>query len=246
LKRIRAVLITDPLIVLSTIVFGSVSLIVSLFDKHGRKQISVARAWSRTLLRVSGIRVHVEGLEHVDPNGSYIFASNHASYMDTPVVLANIPVQFRFLAKRELFAIPFLGNHLKTAGHIPVPRDNPREALKTMAEAGRTIRERAISLLIFPEGGRTIHELEAFKEGAAYIAIKAGAPIVPVGILGTRAILPRGSLMPVPGRVVLRIGKPIPTAHLSLQDRGRLTAELHSRVAELLGRTQAPADTGVH
>jgi 1-acyl-sn-glycerol-3-phosphate acyltransferase len=243
LNRIRAVLFTDPLIILSTIVFGSISLIVSLFDKHGRKQILVARAWSRSLLSISGIRVHVEGLDHVEPDGSYIFASNHASYMDTPVVLANIPVQFRFLAKRELFAIPFLGNHLKTAGHIPVPRDNPREALKTMAEAGRTIRERGISLLIFPEGGRTLHGLEAFKEGAAYIAIKAGAPIVPVGIIGTRAILPRGSIMPVPGHALLRVGEPIPTAHLSLQDRGRLTAELHARVAELLRQTEAPADT---
>ena len=155
--------------------------------------------------------------------------------MDTPVVLANIPVQFRFLAKRELFKIPFLGHHLQTAGHIPVPRDNPREALKTMAESGRTIRERGISILIFPEGGRTLDGLEPFKEGGAYIALKAGVPIVPVAIEGTRAILRRGSLSPLPGPVVLRVGDPIPTANLTLQDRGRLTEQVYAQVAAMLG-----------
>jgi 1-acyl-sn-glycerol-3-phosphate acyltransferase len=103
-----------------------------------------------------------------------------------------------------------------------------------MAECGRMIRERGISLLIFPEGGRTLHGLEPFKEGAAYIAIKAGAPVVPVGIQGTFSILPRGSLLPKPGNVLLRVGKPIETATLTLQDRGRLTEQIQARVAELL------------
>src|SRR5205807_9067013 len=138
---LRAVFITDPLIVVATIVYGSVSLVASFFDETGRKQIAVARAWARMLLRVAGVRVTVEGLENIDPNGSYVFACNHASYMDTPVILAHIPVQFRFLAKEGLFKIPFLGDHLRRAGHIPVPRENPRAAVKTMAEAGRIIRE---------------------------------------------------------------------------------------------------------
>lgn len=241
MNRLRAVLITDPLIVLSTIVFGSISLLTSLFDAQGRKQIGVARLWAKVLLAVSGVKVRAEGVGKIDPNGSYVFAANHASYMDTPVVLANIPVQFRFLAKRELFRIPFLGHHLQTAGHIPVSRDNPREALKTMAEAGRIIRERGVSVLIFPEGGRTMERLESFKEGAAYIAIKAGVPLVPVAILGTRAVLRRGAVAPLPGRVVLRVGDPIPTEGLSLQDRGRLTARLHAAVAELLGEVRTPA-----
>jgi 1-acyl-sn-glycerol-3-phosphate acyltransferase len=234
LGLLRAVLITDPLIVLSTIVFGTISLAVSFFDRDGRKQIVFARQWARTLLAVSGVRVHVEGIEKIDPNGSYVFAPNHVSYMDTPVVLANIPVQFRFLAKRELFKIPFLGHHLHRAGHIPVPRGNPREAVKTMAESGRIIRERGISVLIFPEGGRSLDgELQDFKEGAAYIAIKAGVPVVPVGIQGTFKILPMGSVLPRPGRVTLRVGDPIPTANLTLQDRGRLTSQVRDCVVAL-------------
>ena len=114
--------------------------------------------------------------------------------MDTPVVLANIPVQFRFLAKSGLFQIPLLGTHLARAGHIPVPRDDARAAVKTMTTAAQVIRERGISLLIFPEGGRShTGELASFKEGAAYIAIRAGVPLVPIVLKGTREVLPFGS-----------------------------------------------------
>ena len=150
-------------------------LIVSLFETSGRRQIAVARVWARFLLWGSGVRVKVEGLEKIAPQGSYVFVSNHLSYMDTPVVLANIPVQFRFLAKSGLFKIPLLGTHLARAGHIPVPRDDARAAVKTMNMAAQVMRDRGTSLLIFPEGGRSqTGELAAFKEGAAYIAIRAG------------------------------------------------------------------------
>ena len=230
---LRAVLITDPLIVLATVVYGSASMVVSFFDDTGRKQIAIARAWARALLRISGVSVTVVGLEKVDPAGSYVFACNHASYMDTPVVLANIPVQFRFLAKSGLFRIPFLGDHLRRAGHIPVPLENPRAAVKTLTEAARVIRDRGTSLLIFPEGGRTLNGLEEFKEGAAYIAIKAECPVVPMRLIGTRTILPRGSLIVRPGHVTLVISDPVPTAALTLHERGRLTQHLYNTISAL-------------
>jgi 1-acyl-sn-glycerol-3-phosphate acyltransferase len=230
---VRSLLITDPLIILSTILMGSVNLVVSLFDNGGRKQLEVARSWSRLLLKIAGIRMTVEGLEKIDPNGSYVFVSNHASFMDTPVVLGHIPVQFRFLAKQGLFSIPFLGHHLKRAGHLPVPKDNPRDAVKMMTEAGRIIRERGISVLVFPEGGRSLEGLQPFKEGAAYIAIKAGVPVVPVALVGTLEVLPMGSMHVRPGCVTLRIGDPIATAHLKPKDRGELTQHLYNRVSEL-------------
>src|SRR5688572_11762613 len=125
---LRSLLITDPLIILATALFGSMSLFVSFFDVTGNRQMRVARAWARMLLSITRVRVIVEGLEKCDPNVGYVVVSNHVSYMDTPVVLAHIPVQFRFLAKEGLFKIPLLGGHLKRAGHIAVPRDNPREA----------------------------------------------------------------------------------------------------------------------
>jgi 1-acyl-sn-glycerol-3-phosphate acyltransferase len=227
LRKIRAVLFAGPAVVIATIFFGSISLIVSFFDETGATQIRVARAWARALLAVAGVRVHVEGLEQIDPNGSYVFIANHASYYDTPVALAHIPVQFRFLAKRGLFQIPFLGTHLSRAGHIPVPREDPRAAVRTMQRAAEVIQQKKVSLLIFPEGGRT-HDgtLQPFKEGGAYIAIRAGVPVVPLALIGTRKVLRYGSGVIQSGEVKLRILKPIETKQLSLKDRGKLTDEL--------------------
>jgi 1-acyl-sn-glycerol-3-phosphate acyltransferase len=234
----RAVFITDPLILLSTVIHGSTNLVVSFFDrnKDSRKQIAIARAWARSLLRIAGVKVRVEGLEKIDPKGSYVFVSNHVSYMDTPVIFSNIPVNFRFLAKSGLFKVPFIGNHLTRAGHISVPLE-ARAQLKVMGEAGRTIRERGISLLVFPEGGRSESGLlQEFKEGAAYLAIKGGVPLVPVGLEGMFDILPMHSVHMRPGNVTMRIGDPIPTEGLPLSARGPLTQELRDRIAELSGQ----------
>lgn len=235
MKRLRGLLFADPAIILATIFFGSISLIVSFFDSTGKVQIRVARAWARTLLAVSGVRVTVEGLEQIDTSQSYVFISNHLSYMDTPVALANISVQFRFLAKRGLFQIPFLGTHLSRAGHIAVPREDPRAAVKTMQVAAETIQRKKISLLIFPEGGRS-HDgvLQPFKEGGAYIAIRAGVPVVPMAIIGSREILPYGGGIPEPGIVTLRILPPIDTRELTLKDRGALSQRLREAISYAL------------
>lgn len=233
--RLRAYFISDPLIILLTAVFGIVSVAVSLFDKTGDRQIRVARVWARCLLGASGVRVHVEGLAHLDPSASYVFASNHLSYMDTPAALANIPLQFRFLAKRGLFQIPLLGTHLSQAGHIPVPRDDPRASVKTLQAAAEVLRQRRISMLIFPEGGRSPDgELQPFKEGAAYIAIRAGVPIVPMALHGTRGVLPFGSATPRAGAVTLRILEPIETAGLTVKDRHALTERVRKSVEAAL------------
>ncbi len=236
--RLRALLFIDPLIILCTIAYGSVNLVVSLFETTGRMQVAIARAWARMLLRVSFIGMKIEGLDKVDPSGSYVFVANHLSYMDTPVILASIPVQFRFMAKKGLFKIPFLGYHLTRAGHIAVPRDNPREAIRSMAEAGRVIREKRISVLIFPEGGRSPNaKLQPFKEGAFYIAINAQVPVVPVALSGTEKVLPFGSGTVSPGRVTLRIGDPIPTTGLHPRDRGALSDQLYAAIYGMLRDT---------
>lgn len=230
-KKLRGALWASPCIILATIFFGSVSVIVSFFDSSGKVQGRLARNWARTLLRVSGVRVRVEGLERIDPESSYVFLSNHLSYMDTPVELAHIPVQFRFLAKRGLFQIPLLGTHLRQAGHVPVPRQDPRAAVKTMQLAAETIQKKKISLLIFPEGGRSHDgELQRFKEGGAYIAIRAGVPVVPLVLIGTRAVLPFGEGAVRSGEVWLKVLPPIATTEMTLKERGALT----ERVRELI------------
>lgn len=206
----------------------------SLFDPSGRSQHRMAQIWGKLLLAVSFIRVRVEGLEKLDPDGNYVFVANHASFMDIPAILARLPHQFRFFAKTGLFRIPFLGWHLKRAGHLPVDRSNARNSLKSMSEGARMVAERGISVLLFPEGGRTAEGLRPFKEGAAYIAIKAGVPVAPMAIVGMRPLLPMGSIHLRAGRVVLRIGNPIPTVGLKLHDREALTARLREEVVELL------------
>jgi len=238
MKRVsllRSILFTEPLIIVATIVFGAISLTVSFFDPTRHKQNAMARAWARVLLAVSRVEVTVEGLEKIKEDGSYVFVSNHLSYMDTPVALANIPVQFRFLAKRGLFQIPFMGWHLARAGHIPVPRGDARAAVKTMTLAAQVVREQKISLLIFPEGGRSRKgEMRPFMEGAAYIAIRAGVPLVPIGLQGTREVLPYGSGNIRGGPVILRIGDPIPTDRATLRDRVPLTELLRERITKLV------------
>jgi len=226
----------DPLIILSTGFFGLISLAASPFDRKGEFMMKTARVWARSLLAIAGVRVTVEGLENLTPGASYVFASNHLSYMDTPVILTHIPADFRFMAKDGLFKIPLLGTHLGQAGHIPVPRSDPRAAVKTMALAADSIRRRNISLLIFPEGGRSADGvLHPFKDGAAYIAIKAQVPVVPLGISGTHEVLAMHSATFHRGRVTLRIGEPIPTAGLTLYERKSVTETARRSVMGLVG-----------
>ncbi|MBS1873831.1 MAG: 1-acyl-sn-glycerol-3-phosphate acyltransferase [Acidobacteria bacterium] len=230
-------LIRAALVVLSTIYWGTLSLFASFFDSTGRMQMSCSRRWAKQLLSIGGVRVTLDGIDKIKPEASYVIASNHLSYYDTPVILASIPVQFRFLAKRGLFQIPFLGTHLARAGHIPIPRADPRAALKVMTLAAETIRTRGISMLIFPEGGRSPDgELQSFKDGVTYIGIKSGAPIVPIALVGSREILPFGSGRIQPGAVTLRIGDPIDTAALSLKERAAVTERIREEIAAMIAK----------
>jgi 1-acyl-sn-glycerol-3-phosphate acyltransferase len=235
-----SLLVRTPLVILSTAVMGTLSLIASLWDRSGRQQLAIARVWARMLLAAAGARVAVVGKDKLDPRGVYVVCPNHVSYMDTPVLLTHIPVNFRFLAKEELLAIPFIGGHLKRAGNISVPLDDPRAALRVLSAAGKAMQENGVSMLVFPEGGRSESgELREFKDGAAYLAIKAQVPLVPVALIGVRDILPMHSHHLRPGRVTLRIGDPIPAAGLKTSDRAELTARLHSAVRALLDQGHA-------
>ena len=236
LRKLRALLVTDPLILLATATMGAVSLAVSWFDDGGRRQHRVAQAWGRMLTRIGGIRLQVEGLEKISPGGTYVFAANHRSFMDIPLALAAIPAQFRFLANDYLFHWPCIGRHLRRAGHFPVAQSDARESLKTMSAAARAMAESGVSILLFPEGGRTHGEMKPFRDGAAYIAIKARAPLIPVALIGARQVLPLGSRLVIGGPVTLKIGDPIPTAGLTLHDRAALTRQLYDAVMDLHGQ----------
>ncbi len=240
---LRAILITVPLATIATILFGAYGVVLSFFDPTGDRQMKLARSWGRAICVLCRIRVEAEGLDKISPGAHYIICPNHLSYMDTPVILSILPVNFRFMAKKGLFQIPFLGTHLQRAGHIAVPLDDPRGSIRALSHAAKIINERRISVLIFPEGGRSeTGELQEFKEGAAYTAIKAGVPIMPVALCGTREILPMHSLHVRGGDVCVRVGDPIITSGLALQARTAVTEQIRSRIVMLLNS----ASVGTH
>jgi 1-acyl-sn-glycerol-3-phosphate acyltransferase len=222
-----------PLIGLSVVGMGTISLISSLFDSTGRLQHRVAVRWARMVLGICGVKVEVVGAENLDPNQHYVFCSNHFSLIDTPLMFGCMPREFRILARHGLWKIPFLGWHLNRAGHLPVNRENPRAAARNIQQAADKIQE-GFSILIFPEGGRTRgDQMRPLKPGAGYIAIRAGAPVVPMAIVGTRDILPPNSMHLRPGRAELRVGKPIPTEGMEQRDAKQLMVRLRDEITEL-------------
>jgi 1-acyl-sn-glycerol-3-phosphate acyltransferase len=230
---LRSVLWMCPLIGLSVVVMGSISLISSLFDSTGRLQHRVAVRWARMVLGICRVKVDVVGAANLDPSREYVFCSNHFSLIDTPVVFGCMPREFRILARHGLWKIPFLGWHLNRAGHLPVHRENPRVAARSIQQAAEKVRA-GYSVFLFPEGGRTREDrMRPFKPGAGYIAIRAGAAVVPMAIVGTRAILPPNSLNLRPGRAELRIGRPIPADGLEQRDAKELMARVRETILDL-------------
>ena len=231
LSYARSLLFTNPLIYFYTAVCGTASLLGSIFDAKGRWQHACARAWSRLILGTSGIQVRVEGLENIAPNGTAIYCVNHQSAMDIPVLFVNLPVQFRFVAKRSLFNMPFMGWHLRRSGHIPVDRDRPREAMKGMRKVAKEIRE-GKSVLFFPEGHRSRDgQLLPFKAGSFYIAILAGVPIVPITINGTPNVLKPDTYHVRAGQTEMIIHPAISTQGVTLHDVETLSQKVKDAIA---------------
>ncbi|MEZ5354295.1 MAG: lysophospholipid acyltransferase family protein [Bryobacteraceae bacterium] len=233
-KLLLSLAVKAPLIFSATIFMGTVSVAVSFFDPTGRRQHAISRRWARMLLSIGGVEVRIRGMENVDLTRNYVFVGNHLSLFDTPVVLGNIPQQFLFLVNAKYVALPFLGTHLRRSGHFPVDNSDTRGSLKILTEAARRIEERGLSVLLFPEGARARGEMQEFKEGAAYIAIKSQAPVIPFALRGTREVLPIGGLCLRGLPVDFVLGEPISTTGMTLKDRERLTALMRARVVDLL------------
>jgi 1-acyl-sn-glycerol-3-phosphate acyltransferase len=234
LSFLFAVLVKAPLIIGSTVFMGTISLLTSFFDPDGRRQHAISRNWAKQLLWFAGIRLRVRGLEHVKPGQHFVFAGNHLSLYDTPVVLATIPRQFLFLVNIKYVKLPFLGTHLRRSGHFAVDPDDTRSSLKVLTDAARRIQERGLSVLLFPEGRRSPGGLQEFKEGVAYIAIKSGAPVVPFALKGTREVLPIGSVHVKGGPVEFLLGEPIDPSNYTLKQREEFTALLRERIEALM------------
>ena len=232
-ERWRTYLIFNPLIYFYTFVLGTLSLLSSLFDRSGRIQHGFARLWSKMILGTAGCRLQVEGLEGLDLAHPYIYASNHQSALDIPVLYVGLPVQFRIMAKKELFRYPFMGWHLKRSGQIPIERENARSSLKSLIRASETVRG-GTPLFVFPEGGRTPDgTIKPFLGGAFYVAIKAGVPIVPMAIVGTYEAIPMNSFVIRPHSMRLIVGKPISTEGMNPRDMDTLASRVQKAIEDL-------------
>lgn len=209
-------------VVIATFFLGVLAIGVSVFSSTGNPVHRIGRVWGRSILAVSGIRVFVTGVERIAVDQPYIFMANHQSNLDIPVLLGHLPVQFRWLAKAELFRIPVFGRAMRGAGYISIDRSDRKAAFQSLQQAAEKI-HRGFSILIFPEGTRSLDgSLRPFKKGGFIMAIGAGVPIVPVAVRGTYDIMPKNSMLIRPKDVTVAIGEPIATSGFSLDSRDAL------------------------
>jgi 1-acyl-sn-glycerol-3-phosphate acyltransferase len=225
-------LLLMPLIALATTAFGCVSLIAGLWDKSGRQQHAIAHAWAKVLLLLSLSPVTLVGAEKFDAHETAVYASNHLSYYDTPLLFAKLPFQFRILAKQSLWKIPFIGWYLNRSGQVPVDANSARSAIASLSRGVSTLKA-GLPLVLFPEGGRTATgHTQPFVSGAAYMAIKAQLPLIPLTLVGTYELLPIHTYHLTPRPLLIIVGDPIPTTGLTTRDADALTQRLRSVITE--------------
>ncbi len=197
-----------PAISLYTLVLGTVSVASSVIDRRGHFAHRCARAWSWLILKTTGVRVKVEGLERLTPGITYVFVSNHQSIYDIPIIFASLPYQLRIIAKASLARFPVLGWHLERGGHLFVDRERPDRA--GILRRWRGLVADGLSLIIFPEGTRSRDgRVARFKAGSFLLAIEAGLPVVPLAVAGTRRVMAKGRVRTEPADVALIVHDPI-------------------------------------
>ncbi|MBP6941638.1 MAG: 1-acyl-sn-glycerol-3-phosphate acyltransferase [Syntrophorhabdaceae bacterium] len=226
----------------TTVFLSIIALIISPFDSKGKVIHRIARLWASTHIKLGGIKVVTSGLDRITAP-PYIFMCNHQSALDIYGLLFSLPLSFRWIAKRQLFLIPFFGWALKRAGHISIDRENPREALKAMDEAARKIRD-GMNIIIFPEGTRSRDgSLLPFKKGGFSLALRAMVPIVPVGIVGTSTLQPKGSFIPAgKGVIYIHIGEPIPLEGMGRSAKGELMNSVRANIERLMQKGESSND----
>ena len=212
---------------LSTVFWGTASIAGSLFSGSGRFQHFCMRRWSRDNLWLSRVRVQIEGLEYIDPDHPLIFVANHSGLHDILSLAAHLPIQFRWVAKKSLFRVPFMGWHMRRSGYIPIDRQNPREAAKSIIQAAKEIRN-GVSAIAFPEGTRSrTGDLGKFHSGAFALALRTGVPLVPITLEGSyRVILPKTRKVN-PGVIIrIKVGSPIDLGAYSRGEKHRLMEDV--------------------
>jgi 1-acyl-sn-glycerol-3-phosphate acyltransferase len=193
-----------------------------------------ARLWTRGILKICRVRVRTVGMDQLDLGQSYLFCSNHLSFLDPPLLTACLTWPIRILTKESLFKIPMFGRALRCFGNVPVNRDDPRKAVRSLHKCAEVLQAGA-SIVIFPEGTRSPNgNLQSFKSGAFQLGIDTAVPIVPVAIRGSWEALSPGSIAVRGGNVLVLVGEPILTKDLGRRDRELLADKTHAAIRSLL------------
>lgn len=230
-KMIRTLFVWSCIVV-ATLVLGVFAFITYPIDRGGKVGHYYAKLWGKVALLVNRVKVRVEGMEQLNGQGPYIFMSNHQGYYDIFAFLSHLPYPFKWLAKKELFSVPFLGWTMAAVGYISVDRGGTRDTVEAMNEAAQRIRE-GTSVVIFPEGSRSPDgSIQPFKKGGFTLAIKSKVPIVPVAISGSRDIMPKGKWTVHPGKIRIAISPPIETERFGLKDREGLMKKVRETISK--------------
>ena len=237
LSRLRSYFLLDPLIWLYTVVMGTLSLPTSLFSDSGRIQHDFARVWAWLIMKTIFSPVKVLGLEKIDTNKPHVYAVNHGSALDIPMLYVYLPFQFRIAFKKELLKYPIVGWHLRRSGQVCIDQQNKAAAVSSVRAALKSLKA-GMPLVIFPEGGRTPDgEIKPFMPGAFFLAIKSQVDIVPVALVGTYELLPMNTYHIKCRPLEMRVGEPISTAGLTLKDMDALSARVQGAMEDLYYRT---------
>jgi 1-acyl-sn-glycerol-3-phosphate acyltransferase len=219
--------------------FATLAVFLSLWRDNGNLAHLAGRLWAKSILLAVRAKVSVQGLHNIDPLATYIFMATHQSMFDILALQGHFGVQFRWLAKKELFQIPLFGHSMARVGYISIDRSNRKSAHKSLLEAARKIAQ-GVSVVIFPEGSRsTDGQIKPFKAGGFHLAIRSQRPIVPVVICGTHGILPKGSLRVAPGRIVISISPPVDTASYIKRNKKLLMETVRSVMKQDLESVRA-------
>jgi 1-acyl-sn-glycerol-3-phosphate acyltransferase len=218
LSRLRSYFILNTLIWFYTLAMGVIALPGGMFDRTGRRLHWFSRTWSRLIMKTILSPVKVTGLDKIDLSKPYVYALNHASALDIPVLYVNLPFQFRIVFKKELLAYPIVGWQLRRSGQVCIDQQKPTNSIAAIRSAVKSLRA-GMPLVIFPEGGRTPDgDIKPFLPGAFFLAIKAQVDIVPVALVGTYELLPMNTYHIKCRPLEMRVGEPISTAGMTMRD----------------------------
>ncbi len=233
LSRLRSYLVLDLLIWLYTLVLGLLALPGGLFDRSGRRLHWFSRAWSWLIMKTILSPVKVKGLDKIDTSTPHVYAVNHASAMDIPVLYVYLPFQFRIVFKKDLLAYPVVGWQLKRSGQVCIDQQKPTNSIAAIRSAVKSLKA-GMPLVIFPEGGRTPDgEIKPFLPGAFFLAIKAQVDIVPVALIGTYELLPMDTYHIKCRPLEMRVGEPISTVGLTMRDMEAVSARVRKAMENL-------------